>query len=865
MKYILTEQEIFPFRPKPFYFITSTKPEELTLEKMRESLIRLKDSGFGGIVLFNKPPAGFNEETYLSESWFEMVENAAKACKELSLTMWINDGFNFPPGDVAGRVRKAAPHLTQKHIKIIDGKLAVLDEEWGFPAFEERESTELFIKFVYEEYEKRVGNYFGDPIKGFFSDTDNRRVNSLVMFSEEHPMRDYFPWSTTFEKSFTAEYGYDIIPYMPEILERKDLPQAVDYWEHAGRLMHGWFKAHHEWLNSRGLEYTGHTSDSSPYLYEEAPRSSCFTEGRFSDCERNFDYPGTDQELYSLDSAKPTRLETYYTPTVIWGMQAHTPKMTDFYDVSIDLRAKQASATAFLYKRKGVMSEMFAGTNYGVEPKILRQIAAFQIMQGVTFVVPHAYHYRFTDESKYFAPPDFSHVGMLNYAVRELNDEIARLTAMMAKGQSVYPVALIDPTEYVWRGKYKSSEYFNVFATLNRLPYGFTICDVEKLLSKDYKFKVAIAAGIVLSEEIKTKIAEKGIVLLGAEELDRLKTYIPCDVKYAGEGSPHFVRKIIDGEEFAFIANIESDRPIRGVVYAYGKEKEILLYPGEVRYISAHYDDIPEIKKTGERLCEIPESVHVVFDRSNVLPLEWFKNGENTVLKTETTQLLSVPFRSTTELSGLKLYIPKSCKDLLRGVYLDGAALTFTLTNVYDDEYLEYLFPTVIKGTHELEIHRDKEFLFHNRIFISGEFDVDVKTSGDEYKKLCSLYNLSVYIPSKTAIVFSERRKTLSVHTSWALQGQPFYSGGVEYSFDVTAKKDGNYTLHLPKVRDVADLCINGEKIGRIIAPPYTYNVRLRKGKNVCKLTVYNSFANTMECYLEESGILQGGEFREMK
>ena len=112
MKYILTEQEIFPFRPKPFYFITSTKPEELTLEKMRESLIRLKDSGFGGIVLFNKPPAGFNEETYLSESWFKMVENAAKACKELSLAMWINDGFNFPPGDVAGRVRKVAPHLT---------------------------------------------------------------------------------------------------------------------------------------------------------------------------------------------------------------------------------------------------------------------------------------------------------------------------------------------------------------------------------------------------------------------------------------------------------------------------------------------------------------------------------------------------------------------------------------------------------------------------------------------------------------------------------------------------------------------------------------------------------------------------------
>ena len=254
---------------------------------------------------------------------------------------------------------------------------------------------------------KRLGNYFGDPIAGFFSDSDNRRVNALVLFDENSPMRDYFPWSSDFAESFRAAYGVRHPALDAAVLRREDVPQAVDYWEHAGRLMQGWFAAHHAWLRENGLQYTGHTSDSSPYLVQETQRSSCFTEGRFSDLERHFDYPGTDQEMYSLDSAKPTTRENFYTPHVIWGEREYMPKMTNFYDVSIDLRARQAASTAFQYGKKGVMCEMFAATNYGVSPAVLRQIAAYQLMQGVTFIVPHAYHHLFTGETKYFAPPDF--------------------------------------------------------------------------------------------------------------------------------------------------------------------------------------------------------------------------------------------------------------------------------------------------------------------------------------------------------------------------------------------------------------------------------------------------------------------------
>ena len=120
-----------------------------------------------------------------------------------------------------------------------------------------------------------------------------------------------------------------------------------------------------------------------------------------------------------------------YQPHAVWGQPLEV-RMTDYFDMTHDTRAKQAFSTAFMYDRKEVMCEMFAASNFGVSPAELKQISTFQIMQGVTFVVPHAYHYRFNGDIKYFAPPEFSDRGMIGYSINELNDEIAELTCMMS-------------------------------------------------------------------------------------------------------------------------------------------------------------------------------------------------------------------------------------------------------------------------------------------------------------------------------------------------------------------------------------------------------------------------------------------------
>ena len=799
-------------------------------------------------MLFNK---AYTEENYLGEGWFRMVRNFAASAKKLGLVMWINDGFDFPPGNVAGKVEKIAPELKQQRVRMKDGQLKVETVDWGFPAFENPRSGELFVELVYEEYKKQVGEFFGDPIVGFFSDADNRRIFPDVMYDKNAPARDYFPWTDDFARSFEAAYGYDIVPHMAGVMNRENSRYSRDYWEHAGRLYHRWFENNHAWLQRHNLLYTGHTSDSSPFLYHHAPRSSCFSEGRFSDLERHFDLPGTDQEMLAIDTGKHLRLESMYQPHAVWGRPLPV-RMTDYFDMVYDTRAKQAASTAHMYGKKGVMCEMFAASNYGVSPAELKQISTFQIMQGVTFVVPHAWHYRFCGDIKYFAPPEFSHRGMIGHSIRQLNDEIAELTCLMCRGEAVYPVALLDPTDRVWMNDFAEEKFFSAFAQLNRLPYGFVICDAEKILDGGVKFRAVVAAGMELDEKTTAKFAEMGISVLDETQLDKLAELIPCRVSYTGTGTPHFMRKIIDGEEFCFVANVENAEPVTGKLTAYGREKEICLYPGDVVYISAKYDNIPDIPKAGEIIAQLPQQLDAVFGGPNLIPLEWFEGG---TVKTEAGSLI-LPFTCADALSGLKLYIPKC--DILSGVTLDGEYLPGRDAFVYDDAYFVYDLPAVEPGKHRLVIGKNGVFHDYDRILLEGEFDTDIQSGAAPYKTALNLYNIKVSIPEKAEIRLSKRRSTLLTNKSWAEQGQTFYSGEATCSWSFAAD-GGMYRLVLPRVRDVLTLELDGSTVGTVTRPPYSFEFSAGQGVHQLKLRLFNSLGNQMECYAEESGILAGG------
>lgn len=845
------------YKPIPFYFITTDKKEELTFECAVKSLANVKKAGFGGVILFNKPPQGFNQENYLGETWFYMIKNFTLAAKELNLKIWINDGFDYPPGAVAGRVEKLDGGLSQQRVVLKNGEIGFEKAEWGYPAFEHPRSAELFQKLVYEAYKKHVGEFFGNVVEGFFSDADNRKVNYEV-FSENSKVRDYFPWSDGFDNIFTEKYGYDIKPYLKSILKRENSTQAVDYWEFAGELYQSWFKSNYKWCRENGLKYTFHTSDTTPMKIETSQRSSVFTEGRIYNMQANCDFPGTDQELLELNGGKHYALQDLYVPEMTWGGSDKGFKSEGFYNVYGDLRAKLAASTAFLANKEGAMCEMFAASNWGATYNDLRCIAAFQIMQGISFVVPHAYHYRLLGNTKYFAPPDFSANSHLNFEISKFNDMLTEYACICGEGELIAPIAVTNITEELWRGTGEPKELFDACEALNRLPYGYVIADVDVIKENKDRFLAVIDTGAERIGELENT----GLEILKVHELDKLTKIIPCDISYSGEGNPHFLRKRMPGgEETLIIANIENEGEICGTLKAGNKVYHIALETGEIAYFRGNMERYRKPGIINRKVLNLPKDMEVCWLSENMIPLERFENANgNAVLKTSGENELFFTFSAEDDVSAAKLYLPKTAFGKVHEITVNNkAAQDFESTKMYDEDYVAAGIK-LVRGRNVIKIEKNDLFFEEDRLLLTGDFGVDIKISGEGFMLCGAQYNLNRYIPKDALITLKSRQKILSLNQSWAEQGHPFYSGEVIYKTNIhIAEEMDNALLHFPGLSNGCKVYIDGEFKGSAIFKPYSISLSNISGEHSLEVKVSNTYANAFECYKAKSGIYKGG------
>ena len=72
-----------------------------------------------------------------------------------------------------------------------------------------------------------------------------------------------------------------------------------------------------------------------------------------------------------------------FAETARWGECKGNIRSTLYSVILGDVRAKMASSAAYLDGKERVMCECFAGSTWGVETAELRQIVAWQIMQGI--------------------------------------------------------------------------------------------------------------------------------------------------------------------------------------------------------------------------------------------------------------------------------------------------------------------------------------------------------------------------------------------------------------------------------------------------------------------------------------------------
>ena len=792
------------FRPIPFYFINTTDPDELSPSAALKAMTKLKKCGFGGAVLFNKPPTGFGKDIFLEKPWFDAIGNFLAAAEKLGLSMWINDGWDYPPGDAAGRIFKRDPELYQRYLTLNEaGEVEVKKADWGFPAFEEPESSKYFIEFVYEEYYRRFKKYFGNTLAGFFSDADNRRINAFT--ARQIKEKTYFPWSKNFSAAFKERYGYAIEPYLPQILQMADIPQAADYWQFASQLYHNWFKNNFLWCRAHGVKYSFHTSDTGPFTADECRRSSVFSEGETLELAKYCDYPGTDHELLALDGG------THYDSRIFMPQAQYAGKIEQhrraaFADTSRDIRAKYTASAAVLNNAPRALCEMFAATDWGATPDDLRRIACWQIMQGINFIIPHAVHHRFFGGTKFFAPPEFFN-NFTDETLNEFNSFLTKFCMISAQGRYVPEVVIIDPTPEMWRGR-DQGKLFEIFDMLNRKNLNFIIAPRKE------------------AEQINCLCIDPL-----AEQLPELPE---PQLTFDGGKIASMIRTMENGEKFALVANVWSDDTLQGMLSFNGREYNIELSPGEIAVVGGAWEEYRS-----------PAKIRKTVPYTGDFQVKW--QSENAVVCFHKT----LEFEITENLKSLSLWLPEKAAENFQ------FPVKAEKVRFFDDSYLRIPLPCTA-GSYRYEL---PEADWHTPVRMTGEFDVAVDSQG-EFKPFAGEYQLTLSLPEKVKFTLSPRRTTLAAK-SWAEQGSPFYSGEAVYSFEIEENFE-NAVLFLPEYCGSAELLIDGKSTGKAkIFPPFSFHIGALSGKHKFELRLHNTLANLLECYAAPSGLTMPVVFRE--
>jgi len=794
--------QIKDYRPIPFYFINTTKPQDLSLQAARTALEALQKAGFGGLIFFNKPPDGFSAEEYLGDFWFEVTENFLRAARERDLQFWVNDGFDFPPGDAAGRIAQRNPKLHQQYLYLEeDGRISIRKADWGFPAFEEKESSELFIELVYEEYQRRLGHYFSKGITGFFSDADNRRCNfqtQKILGSQQ-----YFPWSRHFAAEFLLRFGYALEPELPALLAGKPTRARRDYWDLASSLYQQWFINNYQWCQKHGLKYTFHTSDTGPLSWQECQRSSVFSEGKSLQLFRHCDYPGTDHELLALDGGTHFDQRLFW-PKVSYGGNDQKLKNPDFAVTTKDLRAKYAASAAFLHKKQRVLCEAFAASNWGADFASLRRIAAWQLLQGINFFVPHAVHHRLWGKTKYFAPPEFLH-GSLQHGLNEFNDWLTHFCWLANQGEYQANLALLDPSEEIWKGKTDTNAFFTLCDQLNRQAIGYVIADTEQ--AKNFPYCVDAFA------------PEKATLPKPLAQVDsEVLAFMP--------------RRLPDASEFLLVGNIWGKTRWQGNIHFANQDFSLELYPGELAVLGGPWE---KYRKTVENpvLHKFPESLPIQWEEDNRIPIRQ-----------------NCSWMNTADMTGMSILLPAALKTSARYDQLplqDGEPI-----QVFDDQY--YRYPVAgTAGKHELTLTQPCEF--SEPLYLCGPFSLELQAQ-QEYHRVCfQYYHLQLHEPESLSLQLSPRKNILKIG-SWADQGAPFYSNAVTYLLEADLQAS-NVRLILPAVAGVCEVFWQGTSLGRRIWPPYHFDLGPWNGKQQLQLRICNTLANQLDAYRAPAGLLQ--------
>ena len=413
----LNSSQIDAYRAIPFW----SWNDKLEIEELLWQIKWMKEQGFGGYFMHAR--GGLITE-YLGEEWFECIEKCVDFGDKLNMESWAYDENGWPSGFAGGKLTEN-PENCDKYLtynigeydkdalvsyKIKNNEIERVTKGGTGEFLNVYEHTSIstadilnpdvvdkFINETHEKYKGKLGEKFGNSLKGFFTD-------------EPQYHRAHQPYTIMIEKYFREKYNEDILDKVGLLFVEKKGYREFRYrfWKGMQELMLKNFSEKiYNWCNENGCSITGH------YIEE---------------CSLNY-------QMMCCAGIMP-----YYEYMTIPGID------TLGSDLVPALESKQVVSVAQQLGKKRVLIETYAGAGWGITPRELKVSAESAYVNGINLLCQHLLPYSIHGQRKIDFPAHFSWVNpWCRKSYREFNDYFAKLGYLIGESEEVVNVGVFCP------------------------------------------------------------------------------------------------------------------------------------------------------------------------------------------------------------------------------------------------------------------------------------------------------------------------------------------------------------------------------------------------------------------------------------
>jgi hypothetical protein len=706
--------------------------------------------------------------------------------------------------------------------------------EW-YPAYTDeyyvdvlrKETAPIFLETTHEEYSRRLGEFFGSTIIGFFVDEPglynnfwDRNIGSIA-------------WTEDFAEAFRERKRYDLLDHLialhvdtaPAEDGRTHEQIRFDYYDTVAWLMQERFmRPIAQWCERHGVQHTGHL------MLEE----------------------------FMVPMAR------YAGNPFMQLSTLHTPGVDRIDEVYEKLAERIASSVAHFTGRKRILSETYALIGWKLAPQYMKEIFDYQAARGVNLLSPHGFYYSIEGFRKEECPPSEFFQNPWWPHFKPFADYVRRTCFALSQGKPVKDFLLYYPIETIyanitpdwprggaagathharlqdkWHPAVKlDADYVKLVVQLEERGLDFDLIDYSFL--KDAR--VVTAKPPLWKGDFP--LLEIGDISVGCLVLAHAQVMAPEAAEKVREfvEAGGFVCYLQTGPEGLDLGHAEADEAPTQLITR-------LITSGRLphRPVWPSSTGEPFTDRFRTQLEHSMEERHVAyFPYTYTYRLldngDWIAFSAQSPLqqRLEMFGFFQGPKGRTKVLDPVTGRAEDPLDDSVFGIPLGKEMLEFG--SIYNGSCLAYVAQEPFPED-------------------DAPAPADLEASAEELDEGAGcFFQPMIPIEENWTIIWDDGTEMRPKHLmSWSALGRPFYSGSARYRLKIPASRDAEPFRLEATLFETAEVFVNGQSAGAKCFEPFLWNLGplMRRGENTIEIVVANTLQPELERQERVSGLIR--------